>query len=205
MPRYRQKGGVHAIGSRRPRNLYRRKKEVPGGFISKSGWNCVDVRHDRERDRWGKRAGRYSPGGPVGVTSTILGSAPTTLAPGFELSLRKVTIAPGGGIPAHTHPGALVIYLESGTWGYIPLDGVALLTRAAVDGTPSPTEDMVIGAETILNPGDWIYVEDPGDDIWNAGDDPVVLWIAALAPIGEPFTTIMSDMEDMDMVGTPAP
>lgn len=135
--------------------------------------------------------------GPVGVTSMLLGSGQPGLVPGHELSLRRVTIAPGGGIPAHTHPGALVIYLESGTWGYIPLDGVARLTRAAVDGTPSPTEDMVVGTETMLQPGDWIYVEDPADDIRNAGDDDVVLWIAGLTPVGEPFTTLMPEMDGM--------
>lgn len=135
--------------------------------------------------------------GPVGVSATLLGSGQPSLIPGHELSLRRVSIAPGGGIPAHTHPGALVIYLESGTWGYIPLEGVARLTRAAVNGTPSPTEDMVLGTETVLNPGDWIYVEDPGDDIRNAGDDDVVLLIAGLTPIGEPFTTLMPEMAGM--------
>lgn len=145
--------------------------------------------------------------GPVGVTSTLLGSGQASLMPGQELSLRRVTIEPGGGIPAHTHPGALVIYLESGTWGYIPLAGVTRLTRAAVDGTPSPTEDMVVGAEIVLSPGDWLYVEDPVDDMRNAGDEPVVLWIAALTPVGEPFTTLMPEMEMNGMVteGTPAP
>ena len=57
---------------------------------------------------------------PVGVTAEVLGSGQPSVAPGHELSLRRITIAPGGGIPAHTHPGALVIYLESGTWGYGP-------------------------------------------------------------------------------------
>lgn len=132
--------------------------------------------------------------GPVGVTSTSLGSGEPRLVPGHELSLRRITIAPGGGLPAHTHPGALVIYLESGSWGYIPLGGIAQLTRAAVDGTPSPTEDMVAGTEIVLEPGDWIYVEDPADDIRNAGDEPVVLWVAGLTPVGEPFTTLMPEM-----------
>lgn len=143
--------------------------------------------------------------GPVGVAAAILGSSQTSFVPGHELSLRRITIAPGGGIPAHTHPGALIIYLESGTWGYIPLAGVAQLTRAAVNGTPSPTEEMVIGSETVLNPGDWIYVEDPADDIRNAGDDPVVLWVAGLTPVGEPFTTLMPEMAGMATGGTPAP
>jgi hypothetical protein len=142
--------------------------------------------------------------GPVGVSATLLGSGETTIAPGHELSLRRITIEPGGGIPAHTHPGALVIYLESGTWGYTALGGTARLTRAAVDGTPGPTEEMPVGEEVILTPGDWLYVEDPADDIRNAGDEPVVLWVAGLTRVGEPFTTIMTEMEDMEM-GTPAP
>jgi len=139
--------------------------------------------------------------GPVGVSATLLGSGETTIAPGHELSLRRITIEPGGGIPAHTHPGALVIYLESGTWSYTALGGTARLTRAAQNGTPSPTEEMPIGEEVILNPGDWIYVEDPADDIRNTGSSPVVIWSAGLTRVGEPFTTITTDME----MGTPAP
>jgi quercetin dioxygenase-like cupin family protein len=140
--------------------------------------------------------------GPVGVTAELLGSGETTAAPGHELSLRRVSIAPGGGIPAHTHPGALVIYLESGTWGYTALSEGTQLTRAATNGTPGPTEEMAVGEEIILNAGDWLYVEDPSDDIRNAGDEPVVLFIAGLTRVGEPFTTIMTDM---DMGSTPTP
>jgi hypothetical protein len=135
--------------------------------------------------------------GPVGVTAEVLGSGETTIAPGHELSLRRVTIAPGGGIPAHNHPGALVIYLESGTWGYTALGPGTQLTRAAVAGTPGPTEEMAVGEEIVLNAGDWIYVEDPADDIRNTGDEPVVLLIAGLTRVGEPFTTIVA--------GTPTP
>jgi hypothetical protein len=143
--------------------------------------------------------------GPVGVSSTLLGSGEPSLVPGHELILRRVTIEPGGRLPSHTHPGAMVIYLEAGTWGYIPLQGVAQLTRAAVDGTPSPTEDMVLGTETMLQPGDVIYVEDPGDDIRNAGEDQVVLWVAGLTPVGVPFTTLMPDMDMAMGSGTSAP
>ena len=92
--------------------------------------------------------------GPVGVTAELLGSGQPSVASGHELSLRRITIAPGGGIPAHTHPGALVIYLESGSWGYTALDEGTQLTRAAVNGTPGPTEEMAVGEEIILNAGD---------------------------------------------------
>jgi hypothetical protein len=143
--------------------------------------------------------------GPVGVTAELLGSGQPSVAPGHELSLRRITIAPGGGIPAHTHPGALVIYLESGTWGYTALGPGTQLTRAAVNGTPGPTEEMAVGEEIILSPGDWIYVENPSDDIRNAGEEPVVLWVAGLTRVGEPFTTIMTDMPGMEMGATPTP
>ncbi len=144
---------------------------------------------------WGVRASAQEAtpaAGPVGVTAQLLGSGQPSVAPGHELSLRRITIEPGGGIPAHTHPGALVIYLESGTWGYTALDAGTQLTRAAVAGTPGPTEEMAVGEEIILNPGDWIYVEDPADDIRNAGEEPVVLWVAGLTRVGEPFTALMA-------------
>ena len=130
--------------------------------------------------------------GPVGVSATLLGSGKTTAAPGHELSLRRVTIEPGGSIPAHTHPGALVIYVESGAWGYTTLGGLAQITRAATNGTPGPTEDMPVGEEVMLAAGDWLYVEDPADDIRNTGDEPVVLLIAGLTRVGEPFTALMA-------------
>jgi hypothetical protein len=36
-----------------------------------------------------------------------------------------------------------------------------------------------------------LYVEDPADDIRNAGDEPVVLLVTGLTRVGEPFTTLM--------------
>ena len=143
--------------------------------------------------------------GPVGVTAELLGSGQPSVAPGHELSLRRITIAPGGAIPVHTHPGALVIYLESGTWGYTALGPGTKLTRAAVNGTPGPTEEMAVGEEIILNAGDWIYVEDPSDDVRNTGDEPVVLWVAGLTRVGEPFTTISTDAAGMETGATPTP
>ncbi len=53
----------------------------------------------------------------------------------MELVLRRTTIAPGGGLPPHSHPGSIVIVVDAGTWGYTPLGGTIQLTRAAVDGT----------------------------------------------------------------------
>jgi hypothetical protein len=84
-----------------------------------------------------------------------------------------------------------VIFVEAGTWGYTALGGTIQLTRAApAEGTPGAVEEMPMGTEVILNPGDWLFVEDPEDDIRNAGEDDVVLLVAGLTRVGEPFTTV---------------
>ena len=130
------------------------------------------------------------------ISTVILGGGETAAAPGHELTLRRVTLPPGTGIPAHTHPGALVIYIEQGTWGYTALSGTARLTRAAADGaSPAPAEDLAMGTELTLNAGDVLFVEDPGDAIRNVGQDDVVLLIAGLTRVGEPFTTVTEDAE----------
>ena len=154
--------------------------------------------------RLGARAAQESTplAAPVGVTAQLMGAGQPAATPGMELTLRRVTLAPGGGLPPHSHPGALVIVVESGTWGHTALGGTAQLTRAAVDGTPTPAEEVSMGAEVILTAGDALFVEDPQDEIRNAGEDDVVLLVAGLTPVGEPFTTLMGDM---DMEGTPAP
>ena len=118
----------------------------------------------------------------------------------MELVLRRTTIAPGGGVPPHSHPGSIVLVVDAGTWGYTSLGGTIRLTRAAVDGTPTPAEEVPIGVEVILTKGDALFVEDPQDEIRNAGEDDVVLLIAGLTPVGVDFQTMLGDTE-----GTPAP
>ncbi len=142
-----------------------------------------------------------TPPAPVGVSMQMMGSGQPDAAPGMELSLRRITIAPGGSVPAHSHPGALVIFVEAGTWGYTHLGGEVQLHRAAGEGIPTAAEEMPVGEEVTLTAGDWLFVEDPQDDVRNVGDDDVVLLIAGLTPVGEPFTTFMTDME---MEATPA-
>ena len=142
-----------------------------------------------------------TPTGATGTTAQVMGVGQPTTAPGLELSLRRITIAPGGRIPAHSHPGALVIFVEAGSFGYTTLGGTVQLNRAAVGGTPAPAETVTMGSEVILNPGDWVFVENPQDDARNAGNDDVNLLIAGLLTAGEPFTTFMTGME---MGGTPA-
>ena len=127
-----------------------------------------------------------------GITTELLGTGALSTVAGMELALRRVTIEPGGRLPAHSHPGAHIIVVEAGTWGYTALVDNAQLTRGAISsGTPTPSETMPNGTEVLLHSGDWIFVEEPQDDIRNVGEDNVVLLVATITPVGEPFTTFL--------------
>lgn len=124
---------------------------------------------------------------PEGVAGEILAAGAPTAVPGMELVLWRTIIAPGGGLPPHSHPGPLLFVVDSGTWGFTPLAGRNLrLTRAAGDGQP---EEPPMGVELILTSGDALFVEDPQDEMRNAGEEDVVLLVATLTPIGQDLQT----------------
>jgi len=126
---------------------------------------------------------------PDGVAGELLGADLPTSVPQMELAVRRTTIAPGGGLPPHGHPGAIMFVVDAGTWGYTPLGGTIRVTRAAVDGTPTPIEEPPLGVELILTAGDALFAEGSHDEMRNAGEDDVVLLMAALTPVGEDFQT----------------
>lgn len=141
---------------------------------------------------------RFGPGGalaqdatptpdPEGVTGEILGADVPTIAQGAELAVRRTTLAPGGGLPPHSHPGAIVLVVDAGTWGYTPLEGTIRVTRAADDGSPIAVEEPPMGVELILTKGDTVFAENSRDEMRNAGEDDVVLLMAALTPAGQEF------------------
>ena len=110
----------------------------------------------------------------------LLGSALTTEVPNKRLLLMRLTLAPGASMFAHTHPGQLVVAIESGTLAYIILSGDGASVRAAA-GTPIAEEAISPGTETIFGAGQFL-VEPPGvaHTYRNPGDEPVVLLISAL-------------------------
>jgi quercetin dioxygenase-like cupin family protein len=110
----------------------------------------------------------------------LLGSALTTEVPNKRLTLMRLTLAPGASMFAHTHPGQLVVAIESGTLAYTILSGDTASVRAAA-GTPTAEEVIPPGTETIFGPGEFL-VEPPGvaHTYRNPGDEPVVLLISAL-------------------------
>ena len=137
---------------------------------------------------------------PIGIDSVLLGAGALTSAPGTELLLLRTTMAPGGVLPPHIHRGPFVIAVESGTWGYTPQKGSVKVTRAAADGSFTPAEEAMLDVEVILTKGDFLFIEDASQD-WmrNAGEDELVLFIAALNPVGQDFGTLLSELD----TGTP--
>ena len=137
---------------------------------------------------------------PIGVDSRLIGAGVPTAVPDMELALLRTTIAPGGVLPPHIHPGPFVIAVDAGTWGYTPQKGSVKLTRAAAGGSPTPAEEATLGVELILTKGDFLFMEDASQD-WmrNAGEDEVVLLIAGLVPVGQDFGSLLDEMD----TGTP--
>lgn len=127
---------------------------------------------------------------PDGVNGVILGGGIPTAVPDMELVLRRTIIAPGGGLPPHTHPGPLLLVVDAGTFGFTPIAGHNIqVTRAGGKGSPTPVEEPPLGVELILTAGDAVFIEDPQDAMRNAGEDDVVLLIATLTPVGQDFQT----------------
>ena len=128
------------------------------------------------------------------VVLEMLGHGLPNAAPGFDLSLYRVSLGPGAVVPPHTHPGAAVVYAESGTFAFTPLEGEAWLMRAGTAATPEAHgEALTLGTEITVTAGDALFFPDEhGDSGRNAGDDTLVLWLANLHTAGEPMLTMMA-------------
>jgi hypothetical protein len=77
--------------------------------------------------------------------------------------------------------------IDAGTFGYTPLGGIIQVMRATGDGTPTAVEEPPMGVELILTKGDALFAEASQDEMRNAGEDDVVLLMAALTPEGQDF------------------
>ena len=141
------------------------------------------------------------PPGAVGITPEPLGSGQPTVAPGYALGLVRLTYAPDATLNAHTHPGASILYIESGALTYTLTQGTATVTRAsdnpATPGAAPATEPLSPG-EVVLEAGDALFEDaDVVHTARNAGDEPAVVLIANLLEADEPVSTFLE--------ATPAP
>ena len=120
-----------------------------------------------------------------GITRTDLGSALPANAPGQQLYLQRVTIAPGAKLPEHFHQGTQVARILSGVLTYDIASGDAAVTRA--NGT---SETVSAPATVKLRKGDGL-VETQGlvHHGSNGGKVPVVIELASLLQAGAPLST----------------
>ena len=136
------------------------------------------------------------PAGAVGLTPRVLARVEPATAVGQELQLVRVDVAPGATVAPHTHPGTIALCLESGSFAFGIVEGVATVTRAATAATPEAAEQLA-DAETVLEPGDCVTFDasQTVHTLQNSGG-PAVIWQAHLYALGEPATTFL---------GTPTP
>jgi quercetin dioxygenase-like cupin family protein len=127
------------------------------------------------------------------ISIQVLGNAQPAAAEGQTLVLVRAMWAPGGGIGPHTHPGTLVISVESGQFGFTlaedQMAGEMTVMRSGEPGTPAVPEPMTPGQEVVLEPGDWVVETGMVHSARAVGDEPVSVVFSGLATTGQPLTT----------------
>jgi quercetin dioxygenase-like cupin family protein len=121
----------------------------------------------------------------AGVTIAPLGSIAPSVAADHALSVIRLTLEPGAEIPAHYHPGAVVLRVEEGAFGTTFVEGEGQITRASADGTPI-AESVAAGDDLVLQAGDVLTYEGAIHTMRNAGDEPLVLLASVLLAADQP-------------------
>ena len=122
----------------------------------------------------------------------MLGKTDPASAEGQSLVLVRAYFGVGGGIGAHTHPGTLVVAVESGQFG-VTLEedgamGMAIMRVGGV-GTPPAEEMLMPGEEVVLNPGDWFVETGMAHSARTVGEEPVEVTFTGLVEAGQPVTS----------------
>ena len=135
-----------------------------------------------------------------GVSAEVFAGAPSARAEGQTVYLARFTFDPGSEIFPHSHPGTVVLGVDSGTFGWTLLEGTAHVVRGAGTGGTDVEDITEPGTEVILNPGDAIfYEEDVVHTARGAGDEPAVVMGTLVLETGQPLL-MPADME----MATPA-
>ena len=137
-----------------------------------------------------------SPQPIAGVSGGAIGEGNPSVAADHTLSLRRAVFEPNGYVSMHHHPGALILYVESGELSYKIEEGEVEVVRAGTvgEGTPPPTESYGPGDTLVLGAGDWLFEEGVIHDARNTGSEPAVVWLSALVESGVDFTQFHSGM-----------
>jgi quercetin dioxygenase-like cupin family protein len=139
---------------------------------------------------------------------TILGRGLPAVAPGYALLLQRVNHQPGDAVPTHIHPGAEILYVETGTYIYTDFQGDAFVTRGTgatptagyATATPPAAEQVPVGTEILLHAGDSLF-QDRGvvHALRVMGDAPASQLLSRLFATDQPAFTYTNT------AGTPTP
>lgn len=121
----------------------------------------------------------------------VLGNAQPANAEGQNLVLVRAHFGVGGGIGPHTHPGTLVVAVESGEFGFTLEDeGMEMpIMRSGDAGTPAVPEVAKAGEEVVLQPGDWFVETGMIHSARVVGEEPVMVTFTGLVEAGQPVTS----------------
>ena len=125
----------------------------------------------------------------INASAQVLGSTP--VGDGTQTLIQaRIIFGPGGSIGTHTHPGTLVLTVESGQFGFTPIgDGEMTVNRAATADAESVSEPMVAGEEMVVNPGDWFVETGMVHTGVNLSSEPTAVLLTGLITTGEPLTS----------------
>ena len=100
-----------------------------------------------------------------------------------EMTVHRMTVDPGGSLPAAPGPGLHLVGLDAGE--------LTITWVLRTDPTVSPASNQ-------LNPGDWMDLDNPliangklyvAKELRNDGTMPLVLWLMTVIPIGDDAAT----------------
>jgi hypothetical protein len=119
----------------------------------------------------------------------IAGGVPEA-AGDHTLWLRKGVFEPGGYVGVHHHPGALIVYVETGTLYYTVVEGEVIVYRQPMAETPGPTETYGPGDEFTVDAGDAWFEQGVVHVTENRGTEDAIVWLSALAETDEELTIL---------------
>lgn len=127
------------------------------------------------------------------ASAQVLGATPVNDG-SQTLVLARVIFAAGGSISAHTHPGTLVVTVESGSFGFTHLgDAEMSVNRAATADTESIVEPLPHGEEVALDPGDWFIETGMIHAASNLSDGPTTVLLTGLIEPNQPLTICVDE------------
>ncbi|HKG39782.1 MAG TPA: cupin domain-containing protein [Conexibacter sp.] len=135
-----------------------------------------------------------TPVSPPPVVRTALAEAPNPAgAPDKTLGLSRVTVAPGGALPLHRHPGTQTAYIARGALTYTVVTGKVVVRRGNPETDARVVRTITSGQTAVIGAGSWI-VERPGTihRAANRGGKQIVIWLATLFRTGAPSAILVT-------------